>query len=308
MYSNWGYGGSITGCNDGLTFQIGKAHILIIAISLISFIVYLFSKEKSKEKILYFLFFLFLTLLSLFMTTSYSLFIWDNIKPLSYIQFPWRFLTFAGFFISVSASYGVFFLWKIIKNKTLKWTFFIFITIYLILTIVIYRKYFYPQHYIKYNDTDVTSFREIAWRVSRTSFEFIPKDIKTTKSQLKTTIPDIKPSDIDHKSYTIINGKGIVRVIQNKFKYKTFLVNTENSIDFRLNTFNFPGWTAYLNDKKIKINYNNKLQLITVKIPKGEYVLEFIFEETPLRKIADTISIISLILFILGIYFVNSKR
>jgi len=49
-------------------------------------------------------------------------------------------------------------------------------------------------------------------------------------------------------------------------------------------------------------------QLITVKIPKGEYVLEFIFEETPLRKIADTISIISLILFILGIYFVNSKR
>src|SRR5205085_2001923 len=34
-YSPWGYGGSTFGLNDGLSFQIGKAHLLLFVVSVI---------------------------------------------------------------------------------------------------------------------------------------------------------------------------------------------------------------------------------------------------------------------------------
>jgi hypothetical protein len=308
LYSNWGYGGSIPGCNDGMTFQLGRAHIVILFFSLISFVIYLFYKKLSKEKIYYFIFFMLLFVFSVFMTTSYSSFIWNNFKYLWYLQFPWRFLTFAGFFISVVGAYGAFLFWSVLKNSLFKKFFILAISIFSIFTIWNYGKYFSPQYYIKYEDYELTGFREISWRVSRTSFEFLPKSVKTVKSQLKTTIPKIKPKDISYDVFKIVNGNAVVKKVQNKFQNKSFLINAENNIVFRLNTFNFPGWKAYLNKNEININDDNDFKLITVSVPKGRHTLDFIFEETLIRKIADCISIISLIVLIPGFYFTSSKR
>ena len=95
--SPWGYGGSAAGCMDGLSFKLGKLHILLSALSILLALYFLLKKKIHKEVFLFFLMLIF----SLFMQTSYSKFIWDHIQPLSYIQFPWRYLLFSAFFASV---------------------------------------------------------------------------------------------------------------------------------------------------------------------------------------------------------------
>ena len=307
--SNWGYGGSIPGCFDGLTFQLGKTHIFILILSVIGFLTYLFYKKKKTKHVQYYSFFLILTFFSLFMTTEASSFIWDNISYLSYLQFPWRFLTFAGFFISVTSAYGIYLLFEGIKTKyKFKNASTIFVVLYSILTIVLVGRYFIPQNYISKSDNQLTSFEEISWRVSRSTFEFVPKDIKTTKSELDTTIPNIQMIDTVKDRYEIINGKAEIIPVENRFMNKKFLISSDENIELRVNTFNFPGWTAYLNGEKTIIYDSNDFKLITVKIPNGDNLLELRFEDTLVRSIANLTSIISVVAVVFFILLFKLKK
>ena len=294
LTSNWGYGGSIAGCADGLTFQLGKTHIFILILSVIGFLAYLFYKKKKTKHVRYYSFFLILTFFSLFMTTEASSFIWDNISYLSYLQFPWRFLTFAALFISVVSAYGIYLLFERLKAKYIfKKASIIFVVLYSILTIILVGRYFTPQNYISKSDNELTSVEEISWRVSKSTFEFAPKGIKTTKSDFNTTVPNIQMIDIVKQPFEILTGDAQILPLQNKFMKKSFLISSKENIIFRLNTFNFPGWTAYLNDKDLLITDNNDFKLITVEVPRGDNLLEFKFEDTFVRNIANLLSIVS---------------
>ncbi len=291
LYSPWGYGGSIAGPHDGMTFQLGKIPMFLVLTAVVLSIIYLI-KEKFNKHLSTFYFLLFLLLFSLFMTTSYSTFIWDKIRYLWYLQFPWRFLTFAGLFIAVCGGYSVFFIQKLIKRKFIT---VIIVIIFITSIIGIYQKYFQPQKYIQANDQKLTSFEEIAWRVSRTSHEFMPKGVKTTKSELGTTILDVKKDQIKKINYQLVYGEANIKQTINKFTDKSYKVIAKTQTRFRLNTFNFPGWNAYIDNKKIRIDDLNEYKLITVDIPAGSHNLKFVFEDTPIRKFANTLSLLSLI-------------
>src|SRR3989344_1527929 len=315
--SNWGYGGSIPGCSDGMTFQIGKSHIIALVLSVFSVGLFILQRhfrppyrhsrpdresadprireDDDKTKLKYYFFFLFLTLFSLFMTTDYSLFIWKNVAYLSYLQFPWRFLTFTSLFISLTSAYGIYLLFIFLeKIKNRKVLMSLFVLVYGVLTIYFVGRYFVPHNYINKSDRQLTSFDEVAWRVSRSTFEFAPKGIKTTKSNLNTTIPNIRMIDIVKSPFEILSGKPEVKIIKNNFMDKEFIVSSKNVTSFRLNTFNFPGWVAYVNNNKINISDNNDFKLITVKLPKGNHNLSFVFEDTLVRKIGNYLSIVSI--------------
>ena len=296
-YSAWGYGGSIAGAEDGLTFQLGKIHILVITLSLLSFIIYLFSRKRSVEMIKYFLFSFFLLIFSLFMASNLSEFVWDKIKYLWYLQFPWRFLTFTTFFISVSAGMAVFFL----KERIRLWATLLAILIF-VSTIFRYEKYFAPAAYINKIDKQLTTFEEIAWRVSKTSFEFTPKGIKTAKTELGTTTIALTKEELKTAPYevSLISPEAVkIKTVSDLFARKEFEIKAASPFVFRLNTFDFPGWTGYLDDKRIVIDDQNDYKLITVSIPAGAHRLEFIFANTTIRTMANYLSVLSAISIII---------
>ncbi len=315
IYSPWGYGGSIKGPQDGMTFQLGKIPIFLGTAALVLSII-LLVKEKLFRRYRRFYFLVFLTFFSLFMTTSYSSFIWDNLKYLWYLQFPWRFLTFAGLFLSLVAAYSIVFIGKIFlslkifKNRKIFTLLILALTCCISLfTIYKYQRYFRPQRLIAATDKVLTDFDEIAWRVSRSSFEFVPKGVKTKKSELNTTILDIDKKNLPHELYSVLKGEGEVKIKINKFGHKEFDIHAQTPLIFRLNTFYFPGWKAYLNGKEIKIDDDNDFKLITVSIPKGVDEVRFVFQDTLVRKIANYTSVVVfvMILILIAKYFLIAR-
>src|SRR3990167_1406976 len=103
----WGFGGSAEGLADGISFKIGKLHILVsFAVVILVLATWIKNRNKFKSPFtIYYLPFTFfiLFLFSAFMTTFYKKFIWDLFQPLAYLQFPWRFLTFTALFSSILA-------------------------------------------------------------------------------------------------------------------------------------------------------------------------------------------------------------
>lgn len=98
--SQWGYGGSIKGCTDGMSFQIGKVQLILAVFGMLIFLLNL--KKHNKKNV----YFLLITLGSLYMTTYLSKPVWDFFSPvLSIFQFPWRFIAFSLIGISFFSSY-----------------------------------------------------------------------------------------------------------------------------------------------------------------------------------------------------------
>jgi hypothetical protein len=91
LYSSWGYGGSGPGLNDGMTFQLGKIHMLLAICAAAMSFIYMFYKKDKKSILFHFWVWFGLLLFSIFMCTEYSSFIWDNVTFLWYLQFPWLF-------------------------------------------------------------------------------------------------------------------------------------------------------------------------------------------------------------------------
>src|SRR3990172_8311197 len=169
----WRFGGSAQGLADGISFKIGKLHILVSVLTFVLAIAFLV-KNKTQSKLSTFNFQLSTVLfgilvLSVFMTTGYSRIIWELFPPLAYLQFPWRFLIFTGLFSSVLAG-ALIYLLRVTIFRLLA---FFILTILLLLPNL---KLFKPQNYrLDLTDEKATSYDVIARDVSKKSFEYIPK-------------------------------------------------------------------------------------------------------------------------------------
>jgi len=303
-YSPWGYGGSTPGTGDGLTFQLGKIPIFLLVVSIFLAFAYFIQKKEFDKYIKMYAASIFLLFVSLFMTTSYSSFIWDNIKYLWYMQFPWRFLTFTNIFISTSIAFSAFFVKELINRTSDQYKKYrqTLINLLVLLAIVVigfkYYQYFKPQKLINTSDQKRTNFQEIAWRISSTSYEFVPNKVATKKTSLGTTTLAINEVDLPISPFKIISGQATTSIQKNLFADKEFNISAGSLTIFQLNTYNFPGWQASIDGHKVTINSNNKLDLITISVPKGKHRLKFEFTDTLIRKIADYTSLISLILLL----------
>lgn len=286
--SPWGYGGSIPGPDDGLSFEIGKIH-LFSALLALSIFCYAFLKKKLldfKVPILTFLCLLF----SIYLISFYSGWIWDRVKLLSYLQFPWRFLSLTAVFSSFMGGFVI----QFIEKHFGKSIALIFLVILGSAAIMLMIPDFKPQKYLNVSDNYYTNYGDISWRVSKSSFEFVPKGIATKLSDIKTTQVDLDRKDIPTSPYKILKGDTNVKVLSNKTVLKEFELNAENNSTIQFNTFSFPGWKAFLDGKSIQYKDNNKLKLITVDIPKGRHAFILKFGNTLPRAVGNAITLVTI--------------
>ena len=291
--STWGYGGSLFGLEDGISFEVGKPHLILSFLAgFLSLFLFWKKKKKNSFSILCFLFFVF----SLFMISFHSQFIWDRLKLLWYLQFPWRFLVFAAFFSSFLSGALTGAVYERIKGRFLLRL--IIASFIIFLPIFLHQNYFQPARYLDVVDQDYTNEEDLKWRVSKMSFEFVPKGVTTTFSDIATTQLDIEKEEIAKTPYEIINGE--IKVIKIKDVPHQKFLKTKGKGSLRINVFNFPGWKAFIDKKETVIKESEKLKLITLRIPSGEHKIEVVFTDTPIRKLANFISLVSLITILIG--------
>jgi hypothetical protein len=284
--SPWGYGGSIPGCNDGISFQVGQAQLLLAVVSLVFSTYFLWKKRKGYGIALLFLL---LFSFSLFIQTKYSAFIWDMIQPFSYIQFPWRFLIFSDFTIAFLTAY----IFSQLKREKLK---ILIASIMILLLILLNKDYFRPEKYMtNITDENYTDLSVIRWRTSNMSYEYTPKGIAIVQPSSGNAVINIKPQEIPTKSFSVIRGKMSVIPIEDITQQKIWQITVLQPGILGLNTFSFPGWKTFIDNKEVSYTDTNKFKLITVAVPSGKHSVRATFTDTPVRTIANLLSLITII-------------
>ncbi len=288
----WGFGGS-AGLESGISFKIGKLHIILAAATvLIAITRKIFLKTKTKLNtevdnliIIFFVLFLF----SAFMATFYSRFIWKIIPPLAYLQFPWRFLTFTALFSSILVGAFIYYLRlpiiKIVSGFIL-----------VILLLIPNLKLFQPQFYrTNLTDSVATSKEVISWDVSLSSFEYVPKGVDIYKTSFGTNMIKIDKSEIPTQPIEILSGTPQIQMLKTTPDKIQFQLTADSPSRLKANIFNFPGWSVVIDGNQTLINDENPLKLITFNVPKGSHSVKIEFGNTPIRLVANYISLLSIL-------------
>jgi hypothetical protein len=298
--SPWGYGGSLYGLYDGLSFQIGKLHIIAVFIAA----VFLFIKKKKDTRNIFILF-IGLFFFAAYLCTFHSKFIWDSIPQLAYVQFPWRFLLFTGFFSSFLL--GSLFSLNNSKNNTYA------AVIFAVVLIFFYKDNFVPKEYYNVSDSAYTSPGVIRWKTSNMAAEYVPKGFITKKSTIGTTVVDIKENEIAKNSFVVRNGLyQEIKVVEDKPQTKEFVASAPGPITLQINTYSFPGWKVFIDNNPVSYTDNNKFKLITVLVPAGTHTVKALFTDTPVRLLGNSLTIFSiltlLIYSIIRVFYSLDKR
>ncbi|MDP1743371.1 MAG: 6-pyruvoyl-tetrahydropterin synthase-related protein [Candidatus Amesbacteria bacterium] len=240
----WGFGGSTWGPNDTMSFAVGQMH-WILAVLLVVFV---FIKKRNIET----LFFVSLGFLAIFLTHGKSDLIWNIVKPMAYIQFPWRFLTMSTLFLSLAIGSMTKFLPRILTP------------LLLCLLLLLNTNMFRPD--IWRNITDTEQFSGRLWDEQRSSAlsDFWPKSASSLPNAFAPFVPEV-------------------------------MLNTRYPIVY------FPGWVARVDGKKINVFPSGDLGLVTVQVPQGKSVT-LSFEDTPVRRIGNIASLITLLCLIIWIW------
>lgn len=278
----WGYGGSIWGDNDGMSFSIG--HIQWI-LSLILSLAILFRFVKMRGKALrdpstqVLLMFLGIGAVMLFLTHYKSDMLWGVIKPIAFVQFPWRFLSPALFCFSVMAGSLVLF----IKKDSIRLLSIVLITLGLI---VLNAKFFSEDIWYDTNDNKEFSGDRFLFHASSAINDFWPLTAVKTPITLAPT------------SLNFVDGTGSATVIKrasNEVEYQLIVDSPSTKVQAPI--VYFPGWKGQLDNNDVQIYPGGELGLITVDVSKNNQDLKLKFVDTPIRTIGNYLSIFGVAVF-----------
>lgn len=295
--TEWGYGGSVKGCIDGFSFMVGKYHIFLSVLIFFASVIFLFSKKYSKilskeKETLYLIIFLFICfLLSVFFMLSISRTVWEIIKPMEFFQYPWRFLILASFFSSLISGALFLFSEEFIRDKNINYLLTIFIVIFMIIVSV---KFFTPQKILNKISADYTNNFALNWQASRISDEYMPKGFMVPQNSYE--IPDI--SNLTTKELS-------VSILERKTQYTKLNINVFKSADYIFPLAYFPAWKAKIDGKPVELIENSRGSMIN--LPKGKHIIEIYFAQTPLEKLANFLSLSSVLLLFAGIIRLKIK-
>lgn len=285
--SPWGFGGSTKDCLDGLSFKIGKIHLVFLFIAFLFAIYYLFKKHR--EKSIFVFFSVVCIIFSIFIMLSYSKIIWETFPLMAFFQYPWRFLLIIGFFCSFAGGYFLYVAEEFIKKYKLNIYFnYGLTTIIILLVIFMNLSLFEPQTIFPKNVNDYTSDNAIKWVASKISDEYMPKGF-------------IKPKfeDIVYEKVVEVEQNIPVMSVLEKTQQIQYSVNTDKPVEVLLKIAHFPAWNILIDGKNAEYRLvRNGYQIV---VPQGNHTITAIFIQTPIEKVGNAISITGIAVLIIGI-------
>lgn len=251
--------------------MIGIISILLLLASLVIFKMGRKNNNVSHNGL--FVLFISVSFISMFLSTFLSEVIWKT--PIaSLLQFPFRVLSLLLLTNAFFAAYILNFL-----KGTRRYVVFILL---LIISFYSSFKFMKPAEFTNIPDT-VYATNPATTTVKN---EYMPMWVK-----------EFPTSQYEHK-VELLNGKGeVINVIERSNRI-SFELDNSTSTKIRLNTVYYPGWRAYVDNNEVDIHYENSKGVMDIPIAEGQRNIRFVFSETPLRILADGISVIAVVLLI----------
>jgi len=288
LSNHFGYGSSQLGPNDDLSLSVGIIHWTTGLVAILLTIM-IFKKDKKLAILVWIMGIC--ELIVLFLMHQKSSLIWDKLSPLSWLQFPWRFLSDSTFILSFLGAIGVFIIGNFKKKLGIIAGLIIIISIF-----ILHVSFFQPKSWFNISDSDKFSGSLWEKQLTISIFDYLPIYAKFPPTQKAPDYPEV------------LNGKVEFINYKKGSNYQIGEINAVSNSILRLPLFDFPGMEVTIDQKKVNHWHddcrNEKfcLGLITFDVLQGKHKIEARFKDTNIRIISNIITLGSGIL-VLGLFF-----
>ncbi len=249
--------------------QVGMIQIIIFCIICLLYILNI-KKDKNRKMVI---FFGLITSIVFSLLFPISSLVW-KLPLLKEIDFPWRILATLTFLLAFIGG-GL----KIATNKCL-------MIVGLILAVGFNYQFIQTQSrlnkaddYYETNDATTTSADELMPIWVTDKLRNRPQNKIEVYSQVTSLSPPIPEGNI----WKLMNDKSQSLDLE---------INSTQPLLVKINTLFFPGWSLKIDGKKEQLT--SATELITFTVPSGNHNINLYFARTPVRWIADIISLIGL--------------
>jgi len=219
------------------------------------------------------------TAVYVFLMVSISEPIWANLPLIEYVQFPWRLLGPAALCLAilVGASIDVFTSGKVIT---------VVAAIYCI-ALILGNLYWLDARYCPgLEDPTIADMQE---------FERASKTIGTTaKGEYLPLTVEYMPGEPAVELFAPLLETAVIHSANRTPKQFSASISASEPFTLTANAFDYPGWTAEINGEQVDITSSEGTGLITFPVPTGDHAITITFRETPLRLVANLVSLLSL--------------
>jgi len=250
-----------------------------------------------------------------FVNTPSSSFLWLNFKPLTFLQFPWRFQAMAGLFGSLLVAPIALYLSQKLSEipKLICLLLVAAIWSFTSLAGIEWEPLRWPETGQPVLGEEEVNFHSMAQYDYQTALwarlwggpwllEYLPVTVKVPREEF--WLPREGPSPWAEK-YRKPERVELKLICPLKI---TLTVNSSCDTYIRWHQFWFPGWQAAIGNVPLEVTPSSQLGLVTVKIPAGEHTVRIWFGDTLPRKVGKALALVGALLTLILLWQIKSRR
>ncbi len=277
LYSPWGYGVSVAGDQDGMSFALGWSHLALAVAAWI----WIARARRSAERPWLRFFTAAAALLSVLMLEDAAWF-WDHVPLLRYVEFPWRLLGPVALCVAlVVAAIGP------LLAALPRWRHAAF-ALALALLIVPNLPHLHPKQF-RQVDLALWGPQQMAARGIEvtTASEYVPRWVR------------IWPA-YDPRPLRVLGGEAIIAQSRSTPVSWSGRLQVKSAGTAELPIAWFPGWQVRIDGAPVETAPATPTGLIRFQIPAGEHTVDAAWTLTTPRFLGDGISLLSLAAFLVS--------
>ncbi len=309
LLPTWGYGYSVDGPNDGMSFQLGIPIVLLAILGCITAIVPALRRrgrlDGPARKVVpggrAVLFFAVVTVTVLFFMTPAAETLWKVLPLVELIQFPWRLLALTALTLAMLAGLGVFAL-SGGADRGGRTTPFVYVATFVL--ILSSLPFTHPQ-IVPLRPQDESPLAVL-------DFEMAYPDMRGL-----TVWSERQPADADSPLIAqylagqpllraaIVSGAGEIVEQSARALSAEARIRADGPVHMRFYTYYFPGWTGTVDGQPVELRPEGPNGLIGLEAPAGEHEVRVTFGLTPARLAGRLLSAVGVLglgaLFLIGL-------
>jgi hypothetical protein len=275
---SWAYGASTEGTNDQMSFQIGVAQLVAIA-GAVTGLVWLVASRRARATAWAIAGWLTVVACALFLMTEQALSVWETIPVLAYLQFPWRLLMVVTVASGALGAYTL----SIVPNRSLQA---VVVLVAAVGQFALVHTYARPRTYIPRAEMDID---QSGWKYKRSAYEAAFVEPGYFPASARTPPPMGLPD------WQITSGRAEVTSEEKTAVQIVLTVDADTDAVVRLSSHAFPGWRVTVDGRAMTPRSTPGLGLLEVPVSRGRHVVEARFTNTPVRTIANAVSVASVV-------------
>ncbi len=306
---SWKFGDSNPGPKNGMPFQLGLAHWVLLAG--LPFAIALSRRMRAAT-----LFFAGMLAWALLMTLRISEPLWEALPTLPFVQFPWRFMLFATLAATMIAAAVAQLVAEIDRPRLLR---------YAVAPLIALPFFFYfgfgQVRFMVYSIDHNPRYTSASWedvsnRIKSGWHEYLynTRGIDWVRDYFNrgTSEDDYLPVEVHDKPgarpenwIEAATGRAYYQVRERPSRYWAMVQMTAPG-PVVLNRFWYPGWRAWVDDVERPPSPYSDQGLVAATVPAGEHRVRFVFDSTPLRRGAWATTVAALLVW-LGLWLFDRR-